>query len=90
MSPLLHPWTPSQHQLPQHKLYVRPPVRRFWLAFVDANGGYNVVGSAMVGRMSRSAALLAAECTNVCLLELQQLVETLARPGGAPLFTHSE
>ena len=43
---------------------------------------------AVLARVARSAALLAAEPTKVCSAELQQLAEALAVPGGAKPFTH--
>ena len=43
---------------------------------------------AVLGRVSRSATLLAAEPQKVCSAELQQLAEALAVPGGARPFTH--
>ena len=43
---------------------------------------------AVLGRVSRSATLLAAEPLKVCSAELQQLAEALVVPGGAKPFTH--
>ena len=42
----------------------------------------------MLGRVSRSATLLAVEPLKICSAELQQLAEALAVPGGARPFTH--